>query len=73
MIAVAPPQPVSSLSGAAQITGRAFPMTFFVPFGVGTFTKGLGFEVLAGTLAALAVCVPALTLISLMLLRKQER
>jgi ribosome-dependent ATPase len=63
--------PVSSLSGAAQITGRAFPMTFFAPFSVGTFTKGLGFEVLAGT--ALAVFVPVLTLISLMLLRKRER
>jgi hypothetical protein len=63
--------PVSSLSGAAQITGRAFPMTFFVPFSVGTFTKGLGFEALAGT--ALAIFVPVLSLISLMLLRKQER
>ncbi len=32
--------PVSSLSGMAQIMGRVFPMTYFVPISVGTFTKG---------------------------------
>ena len=36
--------PVSSLAGGAQIMGRAFPMTYFVPISVGTFTKGLGFH-----------------------------
>jgi ribosome-dependent ATPase len=40
---------------------------------VGAFTKGLGFFDLAANLAALAVFVPALTLLSLVLLRKQER
>ncbi len=29
-----------------------FPMTYFLPVSVGTFTKGLGFSVLAGNLAA---------------------
>ena len=53
--------------------GRAFPVSYFVPISVGTFTKGLGFEDLAGSLAALAVFVPVLTFISLMLLRKHER
>jgi ribosome-dependent ATPase len=65
--------PVSSLSGTAQIMGRAFPMTYFIPISTGTFTKGLGFADLAGHLVELAVFVPALTLISLLLLRKQER
>jgi len=65
--------PVSSLSGMAQIMGRAFPMTYFVPISVGTFTKGLGFADLDTNLAALALFVPALTLLSLFLLRKQER
>ncbi|HML14251.1 MAG TPA: ribosome-associated ATPase/putative transporter RbbA [Xanthobacteraceae bacterium] len=65
--------PVSSLSGTAQLMGRAFPMTYFVPISVGTFTKGLGFAELGGDLAALALFIPALTLVSLMLLRKQER
>ena len=31
--------PVSSLAGGAQIIGRGFPMTYFVPISVGTFTK----------------------------------
>jgi len=65
--------PVSSLSGMAQAMGRAFPMTYFVPISVGTFTKGLGFLDLDKNLAALAVFIPVLTLLSLLLLRKQER
>jgi ribosome-dependent ATPase len=65
--------PVSSLSGMAQIMGRAFPMSYFVPISVGTFTKGLGFTDLAASLAALSVFIPALTALSLLLLRKQER
>jgi ribosome-dependent ATPase len=65
--------PVSSLGGGAQIIGRAFPMTYFVPISVGTFTKGLGFLTLTPDLAALAVFVPVLTLMNVLLLRKQER
>jgi len=65
--------PVSSLSGIAQIMGRGFPMTYFLPVSVGTFTKGLGFQDLGTTLAGLAVFIPVLTLLSLLLLRKQER
>jgi ribosome-dependent ATPase len=48
-------------------------MTYFLPISVGTFTKGLGIGDLAPQLGALALFVPALTLLSLMLLRKQER
>jgi ribosome-dependent ATPase len=65
--------PVSSLAAEAQIMGRAFPMTYFVPISVGTFTKGLGFLDLDTDLAALAVFIPILTLLSILLLRKQER
>jgi ribosome-dependent ATPase len=65
--------PVSSLAVGAQIIGRGFPMTYFVPVSVGTFTKGLGFTDLSGDLLALAVFVPILTLMSVLLLRKQER
>ncbi len=48
-------------------------MTYFRPIAIGTFTKGLGFADLAVNLAQLAVFIPALLLISLLLLRKQER
>lgn len=65
--------PVSSLAGVARIMGRLFPMTYYLPVSVGTFTKGLGFSDLRINLAALAVFVPALTLVSVVLLRKQER
>jgi ribosome-dependent ATPase len=65
--------PVSSLAVEAQIIGRGFPMTYFVPISVGTFTKGLGFFDLGADLAALAVFIPVLTLLSVLLLRKQER
>jgi ribosome-dependent ATPase len=65
--------PVSSLALGAQIIGRGFPMTYFVPISVGTFTKGLGFSDLGVDLLALAAFVPVFTLISVLLLRKQER
>jgi ribosome-dependent ATPase len=65
--------PVSSLSPTAQVMGRAFPMTYFVPISVGTFTKGLGFVDVWTDLATLAIFIPVLTLLSLLLLRKQER
>jgi ribosome-dependent ATPase len=65
--------PVSSLSGMAQIMGRLFPMTYFLPVSVGAFTKGLGFSDLAPKLGALALFIPALILLNLLLLRKQER
>jgi ribosome-dependent ATPase len=65
--------PVSALSGVARVIGRLFPMTYFLPVSVGTFTKGLGLHDLAPNIAALAVFVPVLTLLSLLLLRRQER
>ena len=65
--------PVSSLTGAAKFMGRVFPMSYFVPISVGTFTKGLGFADLGRDMAALAAFIVALTLISMLLLRKQER
>jgi ribosome-dependent ATPase len=65
--------PVSALSGMAQLMGRAFPMSYFLPVSVGTFTKGLGFPDLVPDLIGLAVFVPVLTVLSMLLLRKQER
>jgi ribosome-dependent ATPase len=66
-------QPVSSLTGAAAVMGYGFPMTYFLRVAIGTFTKGLGIADLGASLAALAVFIPALTLLSLIFLRKQER
>lgn len=65
--------PVSSLTGFAAFMGRIFPMTYFVPICVGAYTKGLGFSDLIGRLGWLSIFVPALLLLSLLFLRKQER
>jgi ribosome-dependent ATPase len=65
--------PVSSLTGMGRVMGRFFPMTYFLPVSIGTFTKGLGIADLAPQLGVLALFVPTLTLLSLVLLRKQER
>ena len=65
--------PVSSLTGMARIMGRLFPMSYYLPISVGTFTKGLGFYDLTANLVSLVIFIPSLTLLSLLLLRKQER
>jgi ribosome-dependent ATPase len=65
--------PVSSLSGSAQLIGLCFPMSYFRPISVGTFTKGLGFGDLGGSILMLLVFVPILTSLSLLLLPKRER
>ena len=65
--------PVSSLTGAAKWIGQGFPMSYFVPISVGTFTKGLGFGDLALDLAQLAVFAPLLIALSAAFLPTQER
>jgi ribosome-dependent ATPase len=65
--------PVSSVTGVGRIMGRFFPMTYYLPISVGAFTKGLGFADLGGHLALLSLFVPALILLSLLMLRKQEK
>ena len=65
--------PVSSITGFGAILGRIFPMTYFLPISVGTFTKGLGFADLARYIVVLALFIPSLTTISLLLLSKQEK
>ena len=65
--------PVSSLSGVPAVIGQSFPMTYFLRISVGTFTKALGLAELAPNLLALAIFIPVLTILSLLLLRKQER
>jgi ribosome-dependent ATPase len=64
--------PVSSLTGIAAFMGKIFPMTYFLPICVGTFTKALGFADLAGDLLSLAIFATVLILLSLAFLRSQE-
>jgi ribosome-dependent ATPase len=65
--------PVSSLSGIGAVLGRLFPMSYYLPISLGTFTKSLGFAELGRTMFYLALFVPGFVVLSLLLLRKQER
>jgi ribosome-dependent ATPase len=65
--------PVSSLAGAGAYMGRVFPMSYFLPISVGTFTKGLGIADLSNFILELAIFFPTFILLSLLLLRTQER
>ena len=65
--------PVSSLTGFPAFMAHTYPAMYFLRISVGTFTKALGFQELAGSLLTLAVFIPVLTLTSLAFLRKQER
>jgi ribosome-dependent ATPase len=53
--------------------GALYPSTYFIRISVGAFTKALGFSALSTSFAALAVFIPVLTVLSLALLRKQEK
>ena len=66
-------QPVSSLEGGAYAIGHSFPMMYFLNISVGSFTKALGFAELQGDILALLIFFPILTLLSVALLKAQER
>jgi len=65
--------PVSALEGAGYWIGQFFPATYFLVISRGIFTKALGFTELLPHFLALAAFIPVLTVVSVMLLRKQER
>ncbi|SEA26967.1 ribosome-dependent ATPase [Desulfuromusa kysingii] len=65
--------PVSSLDGAGALIGHLYPTTYFLILSRGIFTKALGFSELYRDFLALAAFIPVLTLLSLILLRKQEK
>ncbi|ODT08146.1 MAG: multidrug ABC transporter ATP-binding protein [Mesorhizobium sp. SCN 65-20] len=63
--------PVSSLQGAGALIGRIYPTTYFVTISRGTFSKALDFPDLAGSFVPLLIAVPVLTLLGVLLLKKQ--
>lgn len=65
--------PVSSLEGMGYWLGKGFPAGYFLTISRGAFTKALGFADLQGQFVALACFPPVLTLLSWLLLRKQEK
>jgi ribosome-dependent ATPase len=65
--------PVSSLEGGGAWVGAAYPTTHFLTISRGTFAKALDFADLGGAFVPLLIAVPVLTLLSMLLLRKQGR
>ncbi|OMG52152.1 multidrug ABC transporter ATP-binding protein [Azonexus hydrophilus] len=65
--------PVSALEGAGYWIGQCFPATYFLIISRGIFTKALGFADLLPHFLALAAFIPVLTILSVVLLKKQER
>ncbi|MBP3126081.1 ribosome-associated ATPase/putative transporter RbbA [Thalassospira sp. ER-Se-21-Dark] len=65
-------QPVSSLEGVPVLLSTIIPTSHFMSISVGTFTKALGFAELYPELISLLVFFPALTVLSMLLLKKQE-
>ncbi len=64
-------EPVGSIEGAGAFIGPIWPATYFLVISRGVFTKALGVGDLYGELMALAVFIPVLTLLSMVLLKKQ--
>jgi ribosome-dependent ATPase len=64
--------PVATLEGAAYWIGTFYPTTYFLKASVGAFTKGLDLSALMPFLLSLALFVPALLVINVLVLRKQE-
>jgi ribosome-dependent ATPase len=65
--------PVGALEGVSYWIGQCFPASYFLIISRGTFTKALGFADLLPQFMALAIFIPVLTLISVALLKKQEK
>jgi ribosome-dependent ATPase len=66
-------EPVSSLDGPSALIGQVWPATWFLQISRGVFTKGLYLHDLQSAFLILAAFIPVLTLMSVLLLRKQGR
>lgn len=66
-------EPVSSLEGMGRLIGDNWPASSFIIIVRGVFTKGLGYGDLAREFRHLVIFAPAFTLLSLLLLEKQEK
>jgi ribosome-dependent ATPase len=65
--------PVSTLEGFSALMGQIYPTAPFVTISRGTFSKALGFADLHALFVPLALSGPVLLVLSVLLLRKQER
>ncbi len=64
--------PVSSLEGVAAFMGNIFPATYFINICRGVFSKALGFKELQFDFIALMLAIIVITILSMLVLKKQE-
>ena len=64
--------PVSSLEGAGAVIGNVYPTTYFLLISRGSFTKALGFAELSSFFLPLVAAILVITLLCVLLLKKQE-
>lgn len=65
--------PVSSLEGVGYAIGQVYPAAHFLTITRGVFNKALGFAGLEASFWPLALAVPVILVLSILLLKKQER
>jgi ribosome-dependent ATPase len=65
--------PVSSLEGLGAVLGRIYPTGPFLIISRGTYSKALGFVDLWPYFVPLAIAIPVLTVLSAILLKKQDK
>lgn len=65
-------RPVATLTGGAYWIGTFYPTTYYLKISVGAFTKGLNFHSLIPFMIQLGIFIPALLILNLKLLKKQE-
>jgi ribosome-dependent ATPase len=66
-------QPVSTLEGSARVLGTIWPTTYYMHASLGSYTKGLGLQLMLGDMLYLLLCIPLLLLLSTVGLKKQEK
>ncbi len=64
--------PVSSLEGVGAVIGTFFPVTYYINISRGIFSKAVDFMGLYHDLIVLAISIVAITIGSMLLLKKQE-
>lgn len=65
--------PVSSLEGAGKAIGQVYPTTHMLIISRGVFNKALGFSELYGAITILLATVPLILILTIVLLKKQDR
>ena len=64
--------PVSSLQGGGAVIGNVYPTTYFLLISRGSFSKALGFAELSSFYLPLVAAILVITLLCVLLLKKQE-